>query len=362
VAFQATVLANGRILPIEQHMERRAFLATSAAALAHGLAAPSRAGAADTRTGGVIHTVRGPIDASQMGTTLVHEHVLVDFIGADKVSRSRYDADEAFRTILPHLRELQGQGCRTLIECTPTYLGRDPLLLRRLSEASGLHIVTNTGYYGAANDIAVPKHAYAETPRQLADRWTAEFRSGIEGTGTRPGFLKSGVDAGPLSTIDRKLVEAAALCHLDTGLTLAIHTGDGAAALDVMATLKARGVSPEAYVWVHAQNAKDPATRSWAAQEGAWVELDGVAPGRLEAHVEGVVDLYRRNRLDRVLVSQDAGWFHVGEPGGGSYRPHTLLFEELLPALRLRGLGESAIKTLLVESPARAFAIRRRAL
>ena len=61
------------------------------------------------------------------------------------------------------------------------------MLLRRLSEATGLHILTNTGYYGAANDIAIPKHAYDETAAQIAARWTAEARDGIEGTGIRPG-------------------------------------------------------------------------------------------------------------------------------------------------------------------------------
>lgn len=345
-------------------MKRRTFLASCAGTAASAVTVSSGAGAESRAVAvkaGVIQTVLGPIDAAQMGTTLVHEHVLVDFIGAEKVSRSRYDAAEAFRTILPHLRELHGRGCRTLIECTPAYLGRDPILLRRLSEASGLHILTNTGYYGAANDIAVPKHAYAETPRRLADRWVAEARGGIEGTGIRPGFVKTGVDAGPLSAIDRKLVEAAALCHLDTGLTLAVHTGDGTAALDVIATLKEKSVSPEAYVWVHAQNENDGATRCWAAQEGAWVELDGVAPGRLDAHADAVVDLFRRNRLDRVLVSQDAGWYHVGEPGGGTYRSHRPLFDEFLPALRARGLGETEIRGLLVDNPARAFAIQRRA-
>ncbi len=256
-----------------------------------------------------------------MGVTLVHEHVLVDFVGAEKVSRSRYDADEAFRTILPRLQDLRKRGCRTLLECTPAYLGRDPLLLRRLSEASGLHIVTNTGYYGAANDSAVPRHAYAETARQLADRWTAEARHGIEGTGIRPGFVKIGVDAGPLSDIDRKLVEAGALCHLDTGLTLAIHTGNGAAALEILSILKRLGVSPEAYVWVHAQNETDLATRSWAARAGRVGGARRGGPESLEAHVEGVLDLVRRDQLDRVLVSQDAGWYRVGEPKGGAYRP-----------------------------------------
>jgi phosphotriesterase-related protein len=296
-----------------------------------------------------------------MGTTLVHEHVLVDFIGADKVARSRYDTDLAFRTILPYLVDVQKRGCRTLFECTPAYLGRDPLLLRRLSEASGLQIVTNTGYYGAANDNAVPKHAYLETASQLAARWTDEFRHGIEGTGIRPGFVKIGVDAGPLSAIDRKLVEAGALCHLDTGLTLAIHTGDGTAAMAILEVLEKGGVSPEAYAWVHSQNDKEPTRRASAAERGAWVSLDGVGPESLEAHVEAVLDLFRRGRLGRVLVSQDAGWYHVGEAGGGTYRPYSQLFEAFLPALRARGLGDAEIRTLLVDNPARAFAIRRRA-
>jgi phosphotriesterase-related protein len=222
--------------------------------------------------------------------------------------------------------------------------------------------VTNTGYYGAASDSAVPKHAYTESARQLAARWTAEYRGGIEGTPIRPGFVKLGVDAGPLSDVDRKLVEAGALCHLDTGLALAVHTGDGRAALEIVAVLKRLGVAPEAYVWVHAQNEKDSATRSWVAQQGTWVELDGVGPTSLEAHVEAVVDLFRRDQLDRVLVSQDAGWYHVGEPGGGRYRPYTFLFDTFVPALRARGLGEADVRRVLVHNPARAFAIRPRPL
>ena len=91
--------------------------------------------------------------------------------------------------------------------------------------------MTNTGYYGAADDKFVPAHAYVETAGQLADRFIAESRDGIEGTGIRPGFLKVGVDRGQLSSIDRKLVVAAARCHLTTGLTIAAHTGDATAAL-----------------------------------------------------------------------------------------------------------------------------------
>jgi phosphotriesterase-related protein len=70
---------------------------------------------------------------------LVHEHVLVDFIGAGK-----WDSDEAFRAAKPKLDEVARLGCRRFHECTPAFLGRDPKLLARLADATGIEIWTNT--------------------------------------------------------------------------------------------------------------------------------------------------------------------------------------------------------------------------
>jgi phosphotriesterase-related protein len=302
-------------------------------------------------------TVRGPVEAADLGTTLVHEHVLVDFVGADKVARERYDADEAFRAALPHLQALKERGARTLVECTPAWLGRDPRLLVRLSEASGLHLVTNTGYYGAAQDKYLPAHAFEESAERLAERWTAEWRDGIEGTGVRPGFIKTGVDPGPLSAIDRKLIVAAALCHRRTGLRIHCHTGDGRAAMDILSVLGAQRVSPAAFVWVHAQNEKDRALHLHAARAGAWIELDGVGEDSREAHVSAVMDLARAGRLARVLVSQDAGWYRVGEAGGGHFRPYTFLLDGFVPALRRAGLSERDVRRLLVDNPSRLLGV-----
>src|SRR6185436_7398306 len=72
------------------------------------------------------------------GSILVHEHVMVDFIGADQIQPGRYLADDVFRAALPKLTELKRHGCRRLLECTPNFLGRDPRLMQRLSDASGI--------------------------------------------------------------------------------------------------------------------------------------------------------------------------------------------------------------------------------
>ena len=113
-----------------------------------------------------------------------------------------------------------------------------------------------TSTYGAAQHKYLPAHAFDESAERLAERWTSEWRDGIEGTGIRPGFLKTGVDAGPLSPVDRKLITAAAVCHRRTGLRIHCHTGDGPAAMDILTVLDEQGVSPATFVWVHAQNEK----------------------------------------------------------------------------------------------------------
>ena len=146
---------------------------------------------AEPPTGDIIMTVKGPIAASKLGTTLSHEHTMVDFAEAAIVSPDRYNPTEVFNTVLPYLREIQRQGCDAFFDFTPDYLGRDPDILRRLSDATGLHIITNTGYYGARDDVHLPPHVMTDSVDELAARWTAEFEQGIGDTGIKPGFIKS---------------------------------------------------------------------------------------------------------------------------------------------------------------------------
>jgi phosphotriesterase-related protein len=336
-------------------MQRRTFISNTALSLAGiGFSRPSIYTAQRSR----VMTVTGPIDAQQLGLTLMHEHVMVDFIGASKVSRDRYNADEVFAISLPHLKRIRELGCRTFVDCTPNWLGRDVALLQRLSKASGLQIVTNTGYYGARNHQFLPAHVERETPEQIAARWIAEFKQGIDGTAIKPGLIKIGVDSGPLSALNTKIVSAAAITHLQTGLTIGAHTSGGAAVMQELDLIEKHGVSPNAFIWIHAQSEKDSQLCIDAARRGCWVEFDGVNSGSIERHVMLVKAVREAGMLDRVLISQDAGWYHVGEAGGGNYRGYDLLFTEFMPALRKTGFSAAQIDQLLVGNPQRALAIQ----
>jgi phosphotriesterase-related protein len=309
-----------------------------------------------TQGSGTVNSVTGPIAPDRLGFTLMHEHVLVDFIGADRVSPSRYDVDQAFKVILPHLMKAKNDGCQTLVECTPAYLGRDVELLRRLSEASGLNILTNTGYYGAAKDKHLPSQAFKESADQLAARWTSEYERGIDGTPIKPAFMKIGVDEAPLSDVDAKLVRAAAATSRATGLPIASHTATGLAAIAELDLLEQASVPAARFIWVHAQNERDTAFHTRVAKAGAWVEFDGISESSVGRHVDLVVSMKSQGLLDRVLVSHDAGWYHVGEAGGGQFRPYDTLFTKFVPGLVAAGFSKDDVRVLLIENPRRVFA------
>lgn len=285
------------------------------------------------------------------GSVLTHEHVLVDFIGADKVSPTRYNAEEVFRVAKPKIEEVKRLGCKRILECTPNFIGRDPRLLMRLQDSTGVELWTNTGLYAAANHKYLPAYVKTESAAQLARRWTAEAKNGVDGV--KPRFIKIGVNSAPLHEWDRKVVEAGALCSLETGLTIACHTsGGGPAAEQAIEILLAKKLPLNKYVWVHAQSEKSNAYFERAARAGAWISFDGINENSTYDDIERYKFMMGSSVAQRMLVSHDAGWYHVGEPGGGNYRGYTTVYEKFLPRIapELRVM-------LMVTNPERAFSL-----
>jgi len=308
-------------------------------------------------------TVKGKIPVTEMGVSLIHEHILVDFIGADSTGYHRWEKQEVVDRALPFLMEAKQKGVHTIFECTPAYLGRDPLLLKELSEKTGIHIVTNTGYYGAGDNKYVPAHAFDASPEDIARIWIDEYNNGIEGSGVFPGFIKISVDGkDTLSPMHAKIVKAAAITHRATGLTIVSHTGTDGPAFAQLEILKSEGVSPEAFVWTHAQ-AGTVEGYIKAARQGAWVSLDNVNKNEvdktdgIDKYVALLTKLKKENVLHKVLISHDAGWYNPGQENGGDYRGYTDIFEFLIPALKRNGFSQEDIDLLLIKNPQTAYAV-----
>src|SRR4051812_12888023 len=202
-----------------------------------------------------IQTVLGPIPSSSLGFTLPHEHVMVDFIGAQKTNRDRWNVDQVVARMRPFLMAAKQSGVRTFVDCTPAYVGRDPRVLRKLAQDTGVHIFTNTGYYGDSKGLYLPESAHSETALNIARQWLAEWEHGIEGTGIRPGFIKIRVDgeaAEPsrMTEMDGKLLGAAAQVSRKTNMAVTCHS-PGPSGLGAALSFAKRGGEPGKFIVAH---------------------------------------------------------------------------------------------------------------
>jgi phosphotriesterase-related protein len=235
-----------------------------------------------------------------------------------------------------------------------------------LADETGMHLITNTGYYGARNNHFLPVAFYEMSAEELATLWIGEFEHGIEESGVKPGFIKIAVDAhDSLSAEHRKIITAAALTHQQTGLVIASHTGPDQPAFEQLEVLGSFGIDPSAFIWVHAQRGTLEGNIR-AARSGCWISLDNinaqkkVAPQEkysIDWYAERMSYLKEEGLLDKVLISHDAGWYSPGQEGGGNYRGYTGLFTHLIPELKKRNFTSDDLDQLLIENPRKAFAI-----
>lgn len=308
-----------------------------------------------------VQTVTG-LDYPDIGSIwLSHEHILVDFIGADSIQPQSWDTQQVKREIMPYLSPLKKHQVAYFVDATPNFLGRDVHLLQAISRETGIKILTTTGLYGARNHLFLPEDAFAKTAEELATMWTDEFRNGIEGTTVKPGFIKISVNAlDTLLPVDAKLVKAAGLTHLNTGLTVGSHTGPAKAMWPQLEILKGLGVAPEAFIWIHSQNEENNNEYIQAAKAGCWISLDGLG-WETDKHLEKLIFTKEKGILDHILISHDAGWFDP-QKKEQKIQPYTNIFENLIPKLLASGFSEKDIQMLLCVNPVRAFSIKVRKL
>jgi predicted metal-dependent phosphotriesterase family hydrolase len=305
---------------------------------------------------GFIYSVGGKIHVNELNVSLTHEHIISNF-GGEPAFTGVYDTALLFNQVIPYLRKIRALGVHTVFDCTAAYFGRNVGLLKRLSDSTGINIITNTGIYGAAGDKYIPAFALTATAAQMAADWIAEFENGIDQTGIRPGFIKLAFDEGKPSVIDMKLFEAGIITHQKTGLTLLVHTGkNGEAAQEQLRLLAENKISPEAWIWAHADKMNDLSVLAEAAIQGAWISFDGLAISTIGEYVERIEFFRAKKLLHKVLLSHDGNSF----PRGGAIRTYEALFTKLVPALIEKGFLQDEIDQLLIRNPREAFRIRTR--
>jgi len=299
-----------------------------------------------------IYSVHGKLGVENLGVSLTHEHVMSRF-GLEPAYIAEYDIDSLLLQVVPYLKDVKSLGVNTLFDCTAAYFGRNVGLLKQISDATGVEIITNTGYYAAANDRYVPESAFTSSREEIAQIWIDEFEKGIDGTEIKPGFIKLAFDEG-VSEIDTKLFTAGILTHLHTGLTLVVHTENNLQAVEKqLELLEEYKVSPSAWIWVHAIKVDDVDLLVETAMKGGWISLDKFKAAETDEYVSRIKLFREKGLINKVLLSHDGNSYN----SEGKLRGYQAIMTHLIPALKENDFSEEDINQLLVTNPQNAFKI-----
>jgi predicted metal-dependent phosphotriesterase family hydrolase len=303
-----------------------------------------------------IITVTGPIPASKAGYTLSHEHVFCDLW---KLVRS-YDGildDESLAAI--ELTDYREAGGRSLIDATSCGLGRNPLALRRVSQAAGIHIVMGSGWY---RECVYPDFVFEKDTNALADLIAGDITRGADGTDVRAGIIgEIGTERKHISPAQERVFRASARAQRRTGACVMTHTTHfGELALEQIALLREEGVPADRIVISHLGDRFDASPFRKIAETGVFLSVDniGYAGGGYppdEVRARNVSLLAAEGHLPQIVLGGDiCQKSHLAAYGGKGYA-HVL--RRFLPLLRELGLSEESLFQMTVANPSRMLDI-----
>jgi phosphotriesterase-related protein len=315
-----------------------------------------------------VETVRGPVDVTRLGTTLMHEHVFV----LNEEIRLNYpgDWDEEARVAdaAAKLNPLRQRGCDTIVDPTVIGLGRDIRRIQRVAARSDINIIVATGLYTYDDVPFYFRYRGQQSSSPDADPMTAMFvadlTDGIAGTGVKAAFLKCAIEEKGLTPGVERVLRAVASAHAATGAPITVHTHPGSGSgLEAMRLLAAEGADLNRVVMGHSGDSTDLGYLTALADAGCLLGMDRFGLDILlpfEQRVDTVAELARRGYADRMVLSHDAAcyidWFP--QAAIGRFAPawhYGHLFDDVLPALLERGVSEAQVEAMLVANPRRFF-------
>jgi phosphotriesterase-related protein len=316
-----------------------------------------------------VNTARGPIDTSGLGVTLMHEHV---FIMTTEVIQNYPEkwGDEARRQAdaVERLNKLKATGVDTIVDLTVIGLGRYIPRIARVAAATELNIVVATGVY-TFNDVPFCFHylgpgAPLNGPEIMTDMFVRDIEQGIADTGVRAAILKCATDKPGVTAGVERVLRAVAQAHRHTGVPISTHTHAATRrGLEQQRIFAEEGVDLSRVVIGHCGDSTDIDYLEELIANGSYIGMDRFGMDLVlpfEDRVNTVARMCERGHADKMVLSHDAKCYFDALPEQllPAVAPnwHYLhIHNDVLPALRARGVTDQQITTMLVDNPRKIF-------
>ena len=320
-----------------------------------------------------VQTVTGPVEADQLGTTLIHEHLR----NSDEAVHDQWPsagaakedppyevaAAEVFEIAVREAKAAVELGIKTIGEPTAMFLGRDVDFMRRVSEETGLQVIPCTGIY--TYDY-LPQFFLNRDADQIAEFFVQDIEQGIQGTDIKAAFIKCAADEPGVNENIEKVHRAAARASVRTGAPIMAHSRPasetGPRQIEIF---EEEGVDLNKVQIAHTGDTDDLDYIERLLEKGVWIGLDRYGLDIFlpyEKRQATAKALLERGYADRIFLSADSvattDWFppNVIEQliAAGAANDWTIRIvpERVLPELRDFGMTEEQERTIMVDNAA----------
>jgi phosphotriesterase-related protein len=313
-----------------------------------------------------IQTVKGPIAPESLGQTLMHEHLTADWPYALGQAKTREETVPVIERTLEVLERTHAAGINAFVDVGTELFGPSPLFLLCIAAQTPVHIVCSTGCF-ASDMLPPPGWTYSPNgPEEIAEHFVRAATHGLEGSGVKPGVIKIATSGQTITDLEKRVFGAAAIAQQRTGLAITTHTFATAWALEQVDVLEEAGADLDRVVIGHIGWGSTPDDRELhrgLAERGVVLGLDCVSQPCLsiDGYADIAADLVEQGHADKIVFSHDTAAYPRGlyEIFGPDWLKgeFTYVSNELIPALRERGVDQAAINQIMVETPKRILSV-----
>jgi len=312
-----------------------------------------------------VQTVKGPVEAEELGVVLIHEHLRFRDEAVAAEWPDRYDEQAELDAALQAVDAAGSRGVQTIVDPTAMFGGRDVRFMARVSEQTGVRVVACTGIY--SYDY-LPHYFENRDVDAMADHFVSDIEDGIQGTPIKAAFLKCAADAAGVTENVEKIHRAIARASVRTGTPIMAHSmpavATGPRQVEIFAE---EGVDLARVQIAHCGDTEDVGYIEGLLARGVYAGLDRYGLEMflpIDKRNATTAELLRRGHAERLIISQDfcatIDWFPPEAAEAfqtqGAIRnwSMTLVFDEVVPVLHELGVMDDAtFRTLFVENPRR---------
>lgn len=312
----------------------------------------------------MIQTVTGIIDGAGVKNTLSHEHFVFGKPGFLEDEDNCYRKDAALQHGRDMLRLVIRHDVNLIVDATTAEWGRDPGLMRQLSEETGIHVVCASGFFKDEGDMLACLKSVSylcDLGQYLKNIFVSEITAGIGASGIKAGVIKTASSFGKIKPLERAVFLAAAQAQLETGVPILTHCDRGTMGMEQAQLLLSRGVDPEKIIIGHMSSSQNLDEVEQIIQKGVFAAFDqfGILsiPGIPddEKKMDNLLMLLKKGYEDFIVLSHDCCFDRMGYVSKSKPRYPDMIYNEVIPYLKGQGISASVIRKITRDNLLRAF-------